>query len=164
MPHTFGVTDSVSYLRQDSPSLPATRERVRIQGFYKFTDHTLDPSMRFLLEYDEDPTARRMVPCGLDDPDFGVVNTYAICGQMHRPWELTWESPIRWSAEHIASERASWERRLAEGYNAVHRLSSRGYPSLFNRFPPLSEHDRMRVRAWVAHCRAQASAWVDAHL
>jgi len=160
MPHTFGITDCASYMRQDSPSFSPKKEGVRITGFFKITAHTLVSTMHFLLEDGEDPTSYRLVPCSPDDPDFGVVGTYAVCGQFHRPWHLTWEHAVPWPADQIASERESWERRLAKGDDAFHTLTSRGYPSLFNRFPPLSEHDRMRVRAWVAHCRAQASAWM----
>lgn len=158
MAHTFGITDIVSYQRQDTPLLPARRKQARITGFYKIAHHLPDTSMAALLSLPPDPIAR-LVPCHLDDPELAVVDTTSVCGAHHRPWDLTWEGPISWTGDLVAQERTDHHARVAQGYDTIHGLSSRSYPELFAQFPPLTDHQRLAIASWVTQCRHASAQW-----
>lgn len=157
--HTFGITDCMSYLRQDSPSCKPTMQRVRISNFYKIGTTTRTSALYGAAG--QPITTPWLMHCSLDDPDFSVVGTTAICGLFHRPWELSWDHPIPWAADVIASDRQQHARRV-EAVNAGDMdrcLNLREYPSILAEFGTLTHHEHVRIRAWVAGCRAAAMAW-----
>lgn len=163
IPHTFGITDCMSTMRQDTPSCNPTTEHVRISGFYKFGSTT-----RTSVLYGnagQPITTLWLMPCSLDDPDFSVVGTTAVCGLFHRPWELSWDHPVPWPADLITAERQQHARRV-DAVNAGDVdccLNMKEYPDILGAFGPLTHHDQVRIRAWVQHCRSAAQAWRPAH-
>jgi len=110
----------------------ATGSRLRITGFYRMTCKD---------------TARRLLECAPGDPAMEIISTYSVCGKFHRPWDLFWEGPIPWSAKIVAEDRANFQRRI-DNPSPVHAITSRGYPSLFAEYPPLSAHDSLRIHSW----------------
>ena len=134
MPHErhADTTDAVTCL--------ADGEGVRITGFYKILEGQVSPWLG-------GGTLRYLRNCLPTDPDLAVIGTYAHCGRFHRPWELEWRGPIPWPAEHVANERATW-RTDVESFDLAFALKSTGYPQIFERFSPMTNHERMLISEW----------------
>lgn len=111
----------------------------RIDGF-----HRIDQATDLL------GAARRLVPCHPEDPELAVLQCLAGYTLWARPWETTWTGTVPWSDTEIALFRLQWRDKVHSPTADRHLVTSRAYPALFSRFPPLSAHDRLARTAWRA--------------
>ena len=109
---------------------------VRITGFYKIGYRT--------------STNRVLLRCLPDDPGLAVIGSSSLCGLFHRPWELIWERFVPWSDDIIADAQSSWERRVGEGDDIVHGITSNSYPQIHARYPDMSAHEHIAIEKWRA--------------
>lgn len=143
MSHTFGVSD---WLRP-VPTSPRARPKAAVElvGFFKIVPK---PPVHILC----------MVACTLDDPDLCAVCVAGKPARYHRPWAFVWDRPAPLTPMLLEADRLRHELRTRDGFQDRRVHNSAMNPDLFARFPPLTHHDRLRIKAWVADCQARAHA------
>lgn len=138
------ITDRATALGADSFGKDI---QVRISGFYKIGQRA--------------PGNKVLLACHCNDPELAVIGSTSGCGLFHRPWELIWNGFISWDADHIQNERNDWAEKVSKGdHDYVHGITSNSYPQIFERFPELSAHQKLRIEQW----RADTAALIQAEI
>lgn len=122
---------------------PAETSRARITGFYKLTGFPDNP---------------RLTSCRATDPAMVAIDTYAVSGRIWKAWELTWQGPVPWNGDLIASELKNWEAGLSSPFS----FSLREYPRLVEPFLHMSLHEQIRMERWKRDTAQAIEAWASA--
>jgi hypothetical protein len=132
---------------------------IRVCGFYRIIEEDIPAFLG-------GGHVRSLVNCLPDDPRMEVVSGVAACGTYHRPWDLEWVGPIPWDAKTVDLYRTDW-RADVQRSDDRDPLRSTSYPELFQRFPPLTNHEHLLIAQWRrdtdARIRAYAARMAEAY-